>query len=380
MSYEGKSATIIHMLDRYITPANPRFCRTICCITTLLAVYGAACVASASAQDQQTNQIREKYFHGEFGQVLTTYSQSSSEQRESPLSCFFVGQSYLRRHDFEHAAEYLRKAEAGQLGAQQRERADASLARIAVLKELCPPFFHDYDLDGFKIRLYAKDSAWSRNLAKQVPSFLARAKEGFGNSNAFVAFYLFEDHSSNDRFFDSWVSEPQGISHRGTGGMQIVMYCRYYPTGKEVGANDISDLYFRVLHEYSHALCHTTYGDNFKMPQWLNEGMADYFGWIYKPTGDAEAIARLQKFAKQRPARSYVEISTKLHDDNEVGYAVGDVMVTELFKGKPLSIYGEIINAARSNGGNFETAVQQATGRDPRSVYAEILKTYWKVQ
>lgn len=158
----------------------------------------------------------------------------------------------------------------------------------------------------------------------------------------------------------------------------MVLFCRYYPTGAEVGGKNVSDLYFRVLHEYSHALCNTIYGDTFKMPQWLNEGLADYFGWKYFPLGAQQAKVRLQQLASQRKARTYEEISTALYADSETGYATGDVMVSDLFQGKPLSIYGQIINLARSSGGNFEYALQQTTGRDPKVLYSQLVSSYWK--
>ncbi|HEY9733622.1 MAG TPA: hypothetical protein V6C89_17005 [Drouetiella sp.] len=346
--------------------------------TVLLFVCMFSLAQSASAQDQRLAKIRQDYFGGAFERVLADYPLLPGDVRNSAPALFFVGQSYLRMHDIEHAEDYLKKAQSVGLAKQQQQRAEAALERIATLKQLRPPFFRDYALDNFKIRVFAKDTPWSRNLTKQIPAFLARAKEGFGNDNAFVSFYLFEDHPSYDRFFDSWTVDPQNILHRGTGGMQIVMYCRYYPTGKEVGANDINDLYFRVLHEYSHALCHTTYGDQFRMPQWLNEGMADYFGWKYKPDGSAQAREKLRRIAAQKPARTYEDLSTRLHDDNELGYVIGDVMVTELFSGQPLSIYGRLIDTARADGGNFDSAVKKVTGKDPRAVYAQLLRAYWK--
>jgi hypothetical protein len=335
-------------------------------------------IPAAKAQNELIVKLRQDYFNGLFGQVLTEFSQLPADLRDNPQACFFVGQSYLRRRDIEHAEEYLKKAQAGSLALPQKERANDALQRIAVLKQLRPPFFHDYALDGYKIRIYAKDSPWSRDLAKQMPTFLARAKEGFGSANAFVAFYLFEDRAAYDKFFDSWTIEQKNILHRGTGSMQIVMFCRYYPTGKEVGKNDVNDLYFRVLHEYSHALCHTIYGDSFRMPQWLNEGMADYFGWKYKPNGAALALEKLQGMAAKKPARSFENLTNRFHDDNDLGYTLGDVLVSELFAGKPLSIYGKIIDSARSNGGNFDQAVQLQTGQNPRDVYAKLLKVYWK--
>ena len=289
-----------------------------------------------------------------------------ADVRENPLACFWLGQSYLRWHDIEHAEEYLRKAVSGNLGSPQLERAQATLARISVLKQLRPPWYHDYSLDGFKIRIFARDTPWARAIADQMPVFLSRAREGFGSANAYVAFYLFEDRQAYDRFFQSWVAERQGELHRGTGGLQIVMFCRYYPTGKEIGNKDINDLFFRVLHEYSHALCHTIYGDNFAMPQWLNEGMADYFGWKYKPDGVAQARQHLQQLASGTPARSYAELMSHFRDAADIGYAVGDVMVSQLFKDKPLSVYGQLIELARSSGGNFESALQQICGRNAR--------------
>jgi hypothetical protein len=337
-------------------------------------------VPTVQAQDVQLNNIRDEFFNGEFEHLVSTFPSLPADLRDNPLVYFWVGQSYLRLHDIEHAQEFLLKAENNNLPQAQHERAQQALRRINTLKQLRPPFYHDYKLDGFAIRIFARDSPWTKNLTQQMPTFLNRAKEAFGSSNAYIAFYLFEDRSSYDKFFESWTLEPQGSQHRGTGGTHIVMFCRYYPTGKQVGENDIDDLYFRVLHEYSHALCNTIYGDKFNMPQWLNEGMADYFGWKYKAKGVEEARQRLQRLASQKPARTYDDVTARFHDDTDTGYAIGDVMASELFQGKRLSIFSQIISSARSSGGNFDMALQQTTGRDPRAMYAQLVKTYWKTR
>ena len=345
--------------------------------TTALTLLLFSTSPVAYCQNQQIKNIREAYFQCAFDQVLSEYSHLTQEQRNNAQAYFFVGQSYLRRHDIENAEDYLKKAQVSGLSREQQDRTSAALARIAVLKNLRPPFFHDYNLGNFKIRVFARDSAWSRNLSKQFPDFLLRAREAFGNDNfANVSFYLFEDRASYDKFFDSWTVEPKNILHRGTGGMQIVMYCRYYPTGKEVGANDINDLYFRVLHEYSHALCNTTYGDRFHMPQWLNEGMADYFGWKYKADGITQAREKLRQLGSQRMPGTYEAMCSQPQQDADLKYLIGDVMVSEIFANKPLSIYGQLIKTARANGGNFEAAIQNLTGQNPRDVYTRLLQTY----
>lgn len=367
-------------LTHRLTKLNTRL-RAFASATAVLLSTMTIAGAPAIAQNDKAAQMREQFFKGDFQQVISMYPNLSADVKELPIINFYVGQSYMRCHDAEHAEEYLRKSENGRLGPQQRERAQETLTRIATIKQYQAPFLHDYSQGGYKIRVFAKDTPWSKSIVAQIPTFFARAKEGFGDSNAYVAFYLFEDRASYDKYFEAWGGQQSlGKLHRGTGGLHIVEYCRYYPTGKEVGVNDVSDLYFRVLHEYSHALCHTIYGDGFKMPMWLNEGMADYFGWKYKSNEPAEAFQRLHKLASQKPAPTYQDISVRLHDNNDLGYAIGDVMVNELLKGKPLSTYAQILAQTKAAGGDWDTGLKQATGKDPRAVYAQIVKEYWRTK
>ena len=347
-------------------------------ISALVSLSGLLSSPPAQGQDNQLTAIRDQFFKGEYAQAISMYSQLPSDLRESPLVKLWVGQSYFKTNDFEHAREFLERANAGNLPAPQKERAEAVLHRLEKIKQVCPPVYHDYTLDGYTIRIYAKDSAWTKLLAAQMPTFLARAKEAFGNSNAFIAMYLCEDRSAYDNFFEAFTSGPPGKEHRGTGVNHMVLFCRYYPTGAEVGANDVNDLYFRVLHEYSHALCATLYGEHFKMPAYLNEGMADYFGWKYKPEGAEQAKVRLKKIALTRRAFTSEELLHDFRNDNELGYATGDVMVTLMFANKPISIYGQIIQLARSSNGNFEYALQQVTGTDSEKLYPQIVRAYWK--
>jgi hypothetical protein len=354
---------------------KPRACLTAFLFMLSLNATGLP----ARSQGDPVATIRDQFFKEEFNKVLATYSQLPSDEREIPLVCFFAGQSYFRNHDIEHADELLNKAVSGTLSAPQRERAEAALSKLKTLKELRPPMYHDYTLEGYTIRIFAKDTPWAKSIAAQMPTFLARAKEGFGNANAYIAFYLFEDRQSYDRFFGAWESSnPEVTVHRGTGGRHIVMFCRYFPEGTEIGGKDVNDLYCRILHEYSHALCNTVYGDNFKMPPLFNEGMADYFGWKYKPQGAEIASKRLQAIAAKRAAMPYAVILKSFHDDNYYGYTIADVLINDLLHKQPLSVYGRIIDLARSSNSNFEYALQQVSGLEPRSEYNRIVGAYWK--
>jgi tetratricopeptide (TPR) repeat protein len=351
---------------------------TIFLISALVPLSALFIPAPAQGQQNQLTAIRDSFFKGDYAQAISMYSQLPQDLRDSPLVRLWVGQSYYRTHDFEHAREFVQKADEGNLPPPQKQRAQSVLQQLDKIKEICPPLYHDYTLDGYTIRIYAKDSIWTKSIAAQMPTFLARAKEAFGNSKAFIAMYLCEDRGAYDKFFEAFTSAPPGKVHRGTGGNHMIVFCRYYPSGAEVGQNDTNDLYFRVLHEYSHALCDTIYGDHFKMPSYLNEGMADYFGWKYKPNGADLAKVHLQKLASTRRALTYDELSHNLYRDSEMGYTTGDVIVSTFFANKPLSIYAQIIQLARSSNGNFEYALQQVTGRNPEECYSQIVRAYWK--
>lgn len=354
--------------------------RCILLVMSVSLVLALWAIPSNADEDARVEAMRKYFGNGEFGAVLKEYEQCSPEIRQQPNVCQWVGQSYLRRHDFRNAEPLLQRAAASNLAPQMRERAQDACNRINTLKQLCPPFYQQYKLGGYTINLFAAKTPWSQLLAAQMPTFLSRGQEAFSNQSAEVNFYLLEDRNAYDQFFSAWTAKPPSKNHRGTGGMSIVMFCRYYPSGVQVGQNDINDLYFRVLHEYSHALCNTIYGDNYgrDVPQWLNEGMADYFGWKYKPAGPQEALANLRKIAAaHKPAQSYEDISKRLYEDAGSGYTMGDVIVTQLFQGQPISLYGQIIDAARTDGGDFDAAVQQVTGRDPRAIYDTLVRTYW---
>ncbi|HEY9790541.1 MAG TPA: hypothetical protein V6D22_09100 [Candidatus Obscuribacterales bacterium] len=316
---------------------------------------------------------------GRFAEAIAAFDELPAVEQTKPSALFIAGASYFRRHDFKRAKPLLQQAGSGNLVPRQAQSAQAMLAHIHTLEQLCPPFQRSYSEGSYTINFYAAKNAWSDHLAAQMPQFLQHAVAAFGNEAAAVNFYLFDQRAAYDEFFNAWrIGEPLPEKHRGTGGMQIVEFCKFYPNGTVVGANNINDLYSRVLHEYSHALCHTVYGDRygFDCPQWLNEGMADYFGWQYRPELYDLQAELLRKAALTGAAPTYEQMSHGFYRV-ENGYLIANVLVEELLRGQNMRCFRKIIDTAKSNGGNFEAAVQEVTGKEPRAVYASIVRRYW---
>jgi hypothetical protein len=187
---------------------------------------------------------------------------------------------------------------------------------------------------------------------------------------------LFDEREPYDKFFAAWQANGnEGDKHRGTGGVNLVMFCKSFPNGTVIGASDQNVLFFRVLHEYSHALCHTICGDTWaKVPQWLNEGMADRFASIYVADWAKVSEARLVKIDR-RQWPTYEAISHQLYCVPE-GYSISDAMVERLFEGSDISIYGRLLSTAKNNGGNFESALSQLNGGDARAVFSQVSEVY----
>jgi len=317
---------------------------------------------------------------GRFVEAIKAFDQLPAIEQATPSALFIAGASYFKRHDFQRAKPILQRAASGSLGARQAQTAQTMLAHIQTLEQLCPPFRKTYREAGFTINFYASKNDWSDLLAAQMPQFLHNATEAFGNEAADINFYLFDERTPYDTFFAAWrIDEPPPEKHRGTGTMHMVEFCKFFPDGTEIGAGKVNDLYSRLLHEYSHALCTTIYGDRFgwDCPQWLNEGMADYFGWKYRPELYAQQSALLRKAALTISVPSYEQLSHHFYEKTN-GYLIANVLVLELFKGQDVSCFRNIISAARANGGNFEAAIQQVTGKDPRVVYASLARNYWR--
>jgi hypothetical protein len=342
----------------------------------LLSVFAHTVVVFAS----NLQDVSSAWSEGKFGVAIGAFDQLPAAEQATPAALFIAGASYFRRHDFRRAKPLLQRAVSGNLGPQQAKAAQTMFSHIQTLEQLCPPFQRSYREAGFTINFYAVRNSWSDLLAAQMPQFLAKATEAFPDETAEINFYLFDSRDAYDAFFAAWrIDNPQPEKHRGTGTMHMVEFCKFFPNGTEIGAANVNDLYSRLLHEYSHALCHTIYGDRFGFdcPQWLNEGMADYFGWQYRKELYAQQSELLKKAALTSAAPSYEQLSHHFYG-NESGYLIGDVLVLELLKGQNVSCFGKIISTARSNGGNFEAAIQQVTGKDPRVVYASMVQSYWR--
>jgi hypothetical protein len=343
-----------------------------------MALLPVLAIDQAMAQNltRRAQELRAQYLAGNFEQVVAGYNNLAEDQREAPLCCYWAGQAYLRRHDFRSAEPLLRRSLSGALNENQQRAAQGALRRIDILKTLCPPFLKDVRLGGYSVTVFGQNTQWTGSVVGQLPRFLERAEAAFGNSSAHINFYLFDEREPYDKFFAAWQANGnEGDKHRGTGGVNLVMFCKSFPNGTVIGASDQNVLFFRVLHEYSHALCHTICGDTWaKVPQWLNEGMADRFASIYVADWAKVSEARLVKTDRlQWP--TYEAISHQLYGVPE-GYSISDAMVERLFQGSDISIYGRLVSTAKNNGGNFESALRQLNGGDARAVFSQVSELY----
>lgn len=346
----------------------------------LLSVSGTLFL-SLPARAQALMEMREAFGHGEFNEVLRLYSKLSTQEQGRALPQYWVGCAYLRHHDFLHAEPYFKNASTLNLPPKIQDLCNDSLQRIQTLKSLVPPFMMTQKSGGMVINIYAAKDEWSKTVCSQVPVFLARANEAYPGESATVNFYLFQNRDNYDRFFKSWThkeSLESDTKHRGTGGYEMVEFCEVFPNGTKVGATNINDLYSRVCHEYSHALCATIYGDQlgFKIPQWLNESMADYFGWKFRPEMIPRQAPLLASLAKKFPPPTYEDQSRALYSGN-FGYTFADNLLLELIKGKPLTVYRQILMSSKAHNGDFEAGLLEATGKDPKQVCQAVIARAW---
>lgn len=326
--------------------------------------------------------VREDFYARKFGQGIEDYKRLPPEVQNTAVACFWAAQCYMRSHQFLAAEPLLRIACQGNLRQPYRAIALKLRERVERLKALCPPLDCEYSASGVSTRVYALKTPWAESIKLQMPRFLARARQAFGEPLPTVSFYLFEERTAYDAFYSGMTSSKNSTGHRGTGSYLMVLFCQFFPKGKKIGDREPGDLFARVLHEYGHALCCTIYGDRYQeqVPQWLNEGLADAFASIYSEHPYAKAPPAIQRAAARRQPPTYDELCHDLYSDDKTGYAMGDLMVEKILKNQDASAIGRIIKTARADKGDFESAISKVTGKDGRAVFQQVMATYWKTK
>jgi hypothetical protein len=174
----------------------------LCWQLSLILLMVASVQAAVFASNLQD--VSSAWSEGRFGAAISAFDQLPASEQSMPRATFIAGASYFRRHDFQRAKPLLQRAASGKLPPQQAQTTRTILAHIQTLEQLCPPFQKSYRNGGFTINFYAKKNSWSDSLAAQMPQFLRRAGEAFGNERAEVNFYLFDERSPYDEFFAAW--------------------------------------------------------------------------------------------------------------------------------------------------------------------------------
>ena len=218
---------------------------------------------------------------GRFREVLDV-SKWRERARDSmpPDYSYLVGLSLLRVHEFEEALPFLEHA------LRLRYRAVAGWKSTRYLRDRAKAFFEKRPplrasfpkaAEQPLIRVYAEDHEWVREILKSFPRLLKEASRVFPDRLPATDFFLFPEHADYESFFRTMYGDntaPRPHQH-GAGRVGAVLLCLEDRDGKD--HTDRRRLEGDLLHEYGHALCEERFGDLYlrKVPNWLNEGMAD---------------------------------------------------------------------------------------------------------
>jgi hypothetical protein len=214
------------------------------------------------------------------------------------------------------------------------------------------------------IRVFADDTPWIRAVLKALPDYVSRAREVFGKDLPPIDFYLFRSRQDYTLFYRALFGvEIPTAWQNGTGNSNVVTFCQEDREGKPLNAPGSPQGLGDVLHEYGHALLHSTYGDSYlrRVPQWLDEGLSDFVARAYYKKLFEASGEELRRSLARGPAPSYEDLCRRLYErDPYVRYAMARFMVEELLKEKEPGVIRDILRRARPDG-DFEKAIFDAT-------------------
>ncbi len=315
--------------------------------------------------------------------VIDSYTQLPSDLKHERHNCYLTGCAYMRRHEFSKAKPLLYSAvESGFLGYPGWESAEELLGRIKSIERLCPPLLHNYSLGNSSSTVFAYNTPWVGSICLEMPKFLERAKIAFGDPVPLISFYFFKQRSDFNQFYTNVFNYKRGRAwQNGTGSFNVVLFCERDRTEHIVGEAIPNWNIGCVMHEYCHALCGTIYGDAYyrKVPQWFDEGLADAFARKYLTYTYSTSDITLKKIAREKRPPSYDTLCHAMYDDDpDLAYTLARLMVAQIIPDNRIDTAGRILKKAKENDGNFELAIEQITGSKPRTLYNNVIHSYWK--
>jgi len=328
-------------------------------------------VGAASPGQDAADKVREAGTESSKGRhraALRILEDPPALLKSDPQAQYLAGHSWVRLHRPELAKPLLDAAvKGGFTGYPGWESADALLKRIDWIERLRPPPARNLPEDERlkNIRVFADDTPWIQEVLKALPEYVRRTKEIFGEDLPQIDFYLFRSRLSYKDFYKSLfgVDIPTAWQN-GTGNSNVVTFCQEDREGKPINAPGSPRGLGDVLHEYSHALLHSLYGDGYlrHVPQWFDEGVSDFVARGYYQELFETSALQIRKTLAKSAAPTIEELARRLYErDPSLRYAMARYMVEELLKDRKPDVIRTILKQARPEG-DFEKAVHDATG------------------
>jgi hypothetical protein len=338
-------------------------------------------VLAAANRGSVVNHVAHNCSGGRYFAAVKAFYRLSATEKRKPEVCYATGYAWMRLHRPEMAKGLLVFALCqGFEGYRGWESTGDLLSRVSQTEKFKPPLLKAFhDATNLKIRVYGRQTDWSKPVFAAMPDFMTRAREIFGADYPAIDFYFFEARDHFDNFYSAMFgTRSQKWWHNGTGTFNVVAYCERHRDGSVAGVPGAPRNIGNVLHEYGHALLSTYYGDGYLrvVPNWLNEGLADAVARPLHPELFNESRERVSGWGRNGVPPTYKQMCRELYDDPDVRYAVARLMVEELLNGEPDRIK-RILNEARRTR-SFERALKSVTGYEGRYWHRRIVARYWK--
>jgi len=319
---------------------------------------------------------------GEYAEVIEKFKHLPVEAQQDPANCYVAAYAYMRRRQFLEAEPLVKIAQRGGFhGYAGWTSTEELFSRIVTLKQLCPPLNTWTSSGHARFDVYGPDDEWCQSIYSELPTYIARAREAFGDPLPSVSFYLFNDRAIYEAFYkELFETGEQKSWQAGTGNFNVVVFCKYLKDGSVFGASDLNFRRGAVLHELGHALSGTICGDCYykDVPNWLDEGLADMVARPYLKKLFADSPWLIAKTAGIKRAPTYEQMCRELYLDPKPRYALARLFTARLMDRLDVGAIGRIVRSARTDGDNFEAAVQEVTGADPAQAYRQAAQDLWK--
>ncbi len=289
---------------------------------------------------------------------------------------YLAGYAWMRLHRPDAAKSFL-DACGDFAGYPGWETTSGLLRRIEAVERLRPPAVDGGGIPG--IRIFADETPWIREVVKSLPAFVDRARAVLGEDLPPVDFYLFRAREQYERFYKALFGvEVATAWQNGTGDSNVVVFCQEDREGRILGRPGALRGLGDVLHEYTHSLLNSFYGDRYlrHVPQWLDEGLSDfvarpYYGELF----ESSAVA-IRKFLAKSVPPAYEDLCRRLYErDSFVRYGMARFMVEELMKSRETKVIRDILRRAAPPG-DFDQAILGATGAIPADLRERVLARF----